>query len=278
MNPKTVSRRSERRAKTRGFGRSSHRNALVFAASLAIYLAAPLPVTAQEVIRVFATGVFATTLHSLASPFEAASGYKLQVSIANAGEVSSRIAAGDPADLVMSSSASIKTLAKQGVLVPDEVAIGKMRLGVAVPAGAKMPDLTSTEAFRALLSSAGKVAYIDPNGGGTSGPFFEKMFASLGIADVVHAKSILCKDGAEIVRAVASGKAAIGMTQASEIIGADGVEFAGYLPSSSNLTTPYSAAMTTQLKNPEKAAAFLKFVAGPVGSNRLRQAGWDIDR
>ena len=278
MNSKTVSGRSERLAKTRGFGWLSYRNALVFVTSLAISLAAPLPVMAQEVIRVLATGVFATTLHSLAGPFEAASGYKLQVSIANAGEVGSRVAAGDPTDLVMSSSASIKTLAKQGVLVPDEVAIGKMRLGVAVPAGARMPDLTSTEAFRALLSSAGKVAYIDPNGGGTSGPFFERMFASLGMADVVHAKSILCKDGAEIVRAVASGKAAIGMTQASEIIGADGVEFAGYLPSSSNLTTPYSASITTQLKDPEKAAAFLKFVAGPVGANRLRQAGWDIDR
>jgi molybdate transport system substrate-binding protein len=278
MNSKTVSGRSERLAKTRGFGRLSHRNALLLVASLAIYLAALLPVMAQEVIRVLATGVFATTLHSLAGSFEAASGYKLQVSIANAGEVGARVAAGEPTDLVMSSSASIKALAKRGVLVPDEVAIGKMRLGVAVPAGAKMPDLTSTEALRALLSSAGKVAYIDPNGGGTSGPFFEKMFLSLGMADVVHAKSILCKDGAEIVSAVASGKAAIGMTQASEIIGADGVEFAGYLPSSSNLTTPYSASMTTQLKDPEKAAAFLKFVAGPVGADRLRQAGWDIDR
>jgi molybdate transport system substrate-binding protein len=227
---------------------------------------------------VLATGVFATTLQSLAQPFESASGYKLQVSIANAGEVASRIAAGEAADLVMSSSAGIKALAQQGALGSNGVVIGKMRLGVAVSSGATMPDLTSTETFRTLQLSAGKVAYIDPNGGGTSGPFFEKMFASLGVADAVHAKAVLCKTGAEIVSAVASGKAAIGMTQASEIIGANGVTFAGYLPDTLNLTTVYSASVTARSKNQKGASAFLAFVAGPIGSDHLRRAGWDIDQ
>lgn len=225
-----------------------------------------------------ATGVFATTLQTLAQPFESASGYKLQVSIANAGEVASRMASGEAADLVMSSSAGIKTLAQQGALDSHEAMIGRMRLGVAVPSGAAMPDLASTEAFRQLLLSAEKIAYIDPNGGGTSGPFFEKMFSSLGVADAVHAKAILCKTGAEIVSTVASGKAAIGMTQASEIIGANGVIFAGYLPDMLNLTTVYSASMATRSNNQKGAAAFLAFVAGPIGSDHLRRAGWDIDQ
>jgi molybdate transport system substrate-binding protein len=224
-----------------------------------------------------ATGVFATTLQSLAGPFESASGYKLEVSIANAGEVASRIVAGEPADLVMSSSASVKTLAQQNALVSHEVVIGKIRLGVAVPSGATMPDLSSSETFRALLLSADKIAYIDPNGGGTSGPFFEKMFASLGVADAVHAKAVLCRNGFEIVRAVASGRAAIGMTQASEIVGASGVAFAGYLPNALNLTTVYSGSIATRSNNPKAASAFLAFVVGPIGSEHLRRAGWDID-
>jgi molybdate transport system substrate-binding protein len=245
---------------------------------LAAYLATQLPAMAQELVRVLATGVFATTLQSLAGPFESASGYKIQVSIANAGEVASRIVAGEPADLVMSSSAGVKTLTKQNSLVSNEVVIGKMRLGVAVKSGAAAPDLTSTEALRTLLLSAGKIAYIDPNGGGTSGPFFETMFASLGVADAVHAKAVLCKTGLEIVRAVASGAAAIGMTQASEIVGANGVAFAGYLPDAQNLTTVYSAAIATRSNNPKEAAAFLAFVVGPVGSDHLRRAGWDVDQ
>jgi molybdate transport system substrate-binding protein len=227
---------------------------------------------------VLATGVSATALQALARPFESASGYKIHVSIANAGEVASRIVAGEGADLVMSSSAGVKTLAKQSALVSNEIVIGKMRLGVAVRSGATMPDLFSAETVKALLLSAGKVAYIDPNGGGTSGPFFEKMFASLGVADAVHAKAVLCKDGSEVVRAVASGRVAIGMTQGSEIIGANGVAFAGYLPNSLNLTTVYSASIATRSKNPKGASAFLEFVTGPIGSDQLRRAGWDIDR
>ena len=248
-----------------------------FLASLAMYVATLLPAIAQEPIRVLATGVFATTLQSLARPFESASGYKIQVSIANAGEVASRVLAGEPADLVMSSLAGVKTLAEQNALVSNEVVIGKMRLGVAVQSGATTPDITSTEMLRSLLLSTGKVAYIDPNGGGTSGPFFEQMLASLGVADAVHAKAVLCKTGSEIVTAVASGRAAIGMTQGSEIVGASGVAFAGYLPNSLNLTTVYSASIAMRSKNPKAASAFLEFVAGPIGSDHLRRAGWDID-
>jgi molybdate transport system substrate-binding protein len=225
-----------------------------------------------------ATGVFATSLQALAQPFEAASGYKIEVSIANAGEVAARVVAGEGADLVMTSSAGVRTLAQQNGLVSNEVVIGKMRLGVAVKSGAAMPDLTSAETFRTLLLSAATVAYIDPNGGGTSGPFFEQIFASLGVADAVHAKAVLCKTGSEIVRAVSSGRASIGMTQASEIIRGSGVAFAGYLPDARNLTTVYVASIATRATNAKGASAFLEFIAGPTGSDHLRRAGWDIDR
>jgi molybdate transport system substrate-binding protein len=247
-------------------------------ASLIAWLATQLPAVAEEPVRVLATGVFATALRASAPAFEQATGAKIQVSIANAGEVATRAAAGEAADLVMTSSAGVKALAKQGALLADEAVIGKMRLGVAVRSGATMPDLTSAEMFRALVLSADKVAYIDPNGGGTSGPFFEKMFASLGVADAVHAKAVLCKTGAEIVKAVSSGSATIGMTQASEIIGGDGVAFAGYLPDTLNLTTVYSASIAARSTNPYTASEFLAFVVGPGGSDHLRRAGWDIDR
>jgi molybdate transport system substrate-binding protein len=247
-------------------------------ASLAAYLTAGIPAVAQDPVRVLATGVFATTLQALAQPFERATGEKIQVSIANAGEVASRIVAGEAADVVMTSSSSVKALAQQGALVPNEIVIGKMRLGLAARPGTTIPDLTSRETFRALLLSTSSVAYIDPNGGGTSGPFFEKMFSALGVADAVHAKAVLCKTGADIVSAVASGKAAIGMTQASEIIGASGVRFAGFLPESLNLTTLYSAAIAARSNKAKSASAFLEFAAGPIGADHLRAAGWDIDR
>jgi molybdate transport system substrate-binding protein len=104
------------------------------------------------------------------------------------------------------------------------------------------------------------------------------MFASLGVADAVHGKAVLCKTGSEIVNAVASGKASIGMTQGSEIVGASGIAFAGYLPDTLNLTTVYAASIATRAKNPKGASIFLEFIGGPIGFNHLRRAGWDIDR
>jgi molybdate transport system substrate-binding protein len=246
-------------------------------ASLAMLIATQHPAMAQEPVRVLATGVFATALESLAAPFEVARGVKIQITIGNAGEVASRVAAGEPADLVMTSSAGIKALAKQNA-VADEVVIGKMRLGVAIRSGAAKPDLSSAETLRALLLSADKVAYIDPNGGGTAGPAFEKILVSLGVADAVHAKAVLGKTGKDIVTAVASGAATIGMTQASELVGANGVAFAGYLPDTQNLTTVYSAALATRSTNPKAASAFLEFVTSPIGADQLRRAGWDIAR
>jgi molybdate transport system substrate-binding protein len=246
-------------------------------ASLAILLATQLPAMAQEPVRVLATGVFATALESLVAPFEVARGIKIQITIGNAGEVAARVAAGEPADLVMTSSAGIKTLAKQNA-VADEVVIGKMRLGVAIRTGAAKPDLSSAETLRALLLSADKIAYIDPNGGGTAGPAFEKILVSLGVADAVHAKAVLGKTGEEIVKAVASGAASVGMTQASEIVGRNGVTFAGYLPDAQNVTTVYSAALATRSANPKAASAFLEFVTSPIGADQLRRAGWDIER
>ena len=150
---------------------------------LVVHLASLLPAIADQPVHVLATGVFATALQSLAPAFEASSGSQIQVSIANAGEVAARVVAGEAADVVMSSSAGIKALAKQGALVSDEVVIGRMRLGVAVQSGTAMQglgaSLASTEMFRALLLSADKIAYIDPNGGGTSAPFSRRCLSRL---------------------------------------------------------------------------------------------------
>jgi ABC-type molybdate transport system substrate-binding protein len=68
------------------------------------------------------------------------------------------------------------------------------------------------------------------------------------------------------------------MTQASEIVGGNGVVFTGYLPDAQNLTTVYAASIAKGSKNAKGASAFLAFIAGPSGSDHLRRAAWDIAR
>ena len=52
--------------------------------------------------------------------------------------------------------------------------------------------------------------------------------------------------------------------------------FAGFLPEAVNTWTPYAAAVTTTTRVPSAARAFIAFVTGPNGSERLKQAGWDV--
>jgi len=227
-------------------------------------------------LQVIATGVYEHALKDLAAPFTAQNGRGVSFVITNAGGVITKLDGNAAADVIMTSSVGIDSLvAKERVLAASKVDVGGMRLGAAVGSEAAIPDISTPEALRAVLCDASAVASIDPNGGGTSGPFIDKLFERLGVGEVVRAKGVLCATGADVVRAVASGRAAIGITQAAELIGLPGLAFAGFLPDELQLVTIYSAAVAADSRLPAEAAAFIAYITGPQAAERLRASGWD---
>ena len=118
------------------------------------------------------------------------------------------------------------------------------------------------------------MASIDPHGGATSGPYIDKLFERLGVAAEVRARGVPCKTGGDVGRAVVSGRATLGLTQAAELIGVEGLSFAGFLPEELQLVTFYSAAVASGSQDPATAAAFIAFVTS-AGAERLCQSGWD---
>jgi molybdate transport system substrate-binding protein len=236
----------------------------------------PAPARADG-LRVLATGVFEFVVRDLAEPFKRQNGQDMSFTIVNAGTAAAKLEAGETYDVVLSSSASLDNLAAAGKIAAiSKVDVGRMRLAAVVKQGAPVPDLKTINALRAALLAAPAVAYIDPRGGGTSGAFFAKMFELMGIADEMRAKAVVGTTGADVAKAVSEGRATLGMTQASELIGAQGVEFADYLPEDMQLITPYAAAVCTSAAAPETAEAFIRYLVGPVGSERLRKSGWEI--
>jgi molybdate transport system substrate-binding protein len=232
--------------------------------------------TASE-LHVIAAGAFEHVLHALAEPFREETGSVIRSSITNAGGVIRKIEADEPADVVLTSSAGIDALAAKGRLDPaTKVEVGRMRLGVAVNPSAADPDLATADTLRAALLAAPGVAYIDPKGGGTSGPYFVTLFGRLGMSAEIDRKGVLCATGKEVVRAVASGRATIGLTQASELIGVEGVRFAGHLPADLQLISVYCAAVASRAASPGAAMDFIRFVTGLRGAERFRAAGWDV--
>src|ERR1700731_1720663 len=103
-----------------------------------------LPMGAGEPaeLQVIATGVYEHVLRDLAAPFAARNGQGVSLIITNAGGVIAMLDANAAADVVMTSSAGIDSLAAKGRVVGATRAdVGGMRLGVAVKSGTPVPDI-----------------------------------------------------------------------------------------------------------------------------------------
>jgi molybdate transport system substrate-binding protein len=227
-------------------------------------------------MHVTAAGAYEHVLKELIPVFEKEFGVSIRLAVANAAGVIKRVETKQPVDVVLTSAAGIDQLIAGGLADrAGSAEIGRMRLGVAVAPGLPQPDLSTADALRAVLLAAPRVAFIDPKGGGTSGPFIARLFERLGVADQMNQTGVAAKTGRDVVKAVASGEATCGLTQASEFIGAQGVTFAGYVPSELQVVSVYAGAVATQARAGGLAADFLRFLKRPASAVYFRKSGWD---
>jgi molybdate transport system substrate-binding protein len=227
-------------------------------------------------LHVTAAGAYEHVLNELIPLFTQECGLPVRLAVANAAGVIKRLEAKETVDVVLTSAAGIAHLIAVGLADrASSLEIGRMRLGVAVAPGLPQPDLSTADSVRAFLLAAPHVAYIDPKGGGTSGPFIAKLFERLGVAEQMNQGGVLSKTGKDVVRAVEAGAATCGLTQASELIGAKGVQFAGYLPAELQVVSVYAGAVATQTRAPDAAADFIRFLKSPKSAAAFRNAGWD---
>ncbi len=140
-------------------------------------------------------------------------------------------------------------------------------VGVAVPAGAPRPDISTPEAFRTALLAAPSLAY---SRAGASGIFFAGLIERLGIADAVNAKARIIPQGftAELA---ARGEVALAIQQVSELMAIPGVDVVGKLPEAINTCAIFSAA-TFSGAAPE-AGRFLGWLAAALTPEVLRAGG-----
>jgi molybdate transport system substrate-binding protein len=87
-------------------------------------------------------------------------------------------------------------------------------------------------------------------------------------------RGVLSKTGKDVVGAVSSGDATLGLTQATELIGAKGVQFAGMLAPEVQVVSVYSAAVSTFAGAPDVARSFIRFLTSPAGVEGFSRAGW----
>jgi len=111
--------------------------------------------------------------------------------------------------------------------------------------GATEPDVSSPDAIRRTLLAARSIAYSDPKIA-PSGIHLTKILANLGIAEAVHAKTVLRTPFDGGVALVASGAVEIGLYLVSEIQAVEGVKLAGALPAELQSYVIYAGAVAAQ--------------------------------
>jgi molybdate transport system substrate-binding protein len=230
-------------------------------------------------VHVMISAGFHGAYSELGPIFERASGHHLITtrgpSMGDSPEaIPARLARGEAADVVILDGGAADELGKRGLLrAGSNVELARSLIGMVVREGAAKPDIGSVEAFRSTLLAAKSIAYSD-SGSGTY--LSTKLFAQLGVADQVAAKSRKVRgppSGEPVASVVARGEAEIGFQQVAELIHVAGVSFVGAIPAELQPGFSFAGVLTSTVREPEAADALIRFLASSEAAPVITKAG-----
>jgi molybdate transport system substrate-binding protein len=116
--------------------------------------------TASGEIKVMTSGAFTAAYLEIIPQFERATGKKIDTSfgasMGNAPDsIPRRLQRGEPVDVVILARPALDDLIKQGkIIAGTDIDLVRSRIGMAVRAGTKKPDVSSVQALRRTLLNA----------------------------------------------------------------------------------------------------------------------------
>lgn len=233
-------------------------------------MAAPAP------LKVLISGGFSGAYEQLVPQFEATSGIKVASgSGASQGTgpqtIAAQLARGVPADVVILSREGLTELiAAKRIVAGTDVDLARVPLGVAVPAGAPKPDVSSIEAFKQILLKAKTVAVP----ASTSGIWLiSDLFPRLGIAEELDIRAM--PRGSDATALVAAGGANLGVLPVSEIVHAAGVDFAGSIAPEIQFVQVFSAAVVAGSAASETAKRLIDYLSSAGAAEAIRNSGME---
>jgi len=145
----------------------------------------------------------------------------------------------------------------------SRVPLAKTGMGVAVRAGAPLPDLSTPEAFKQALLAAKSVVYGDPTLPNQSGEKAERILVQAGILDALKPRLKIVPAQAASQELIAKGEVEMGLYNVSEIPEGKGLALAGPVPALLQIATSYEGALMSNGSVPEATRAFIRFLANP---------------
>jgi molybdate transport system substrate-binding protein len=184
-----------------------------------------------------------------------------------------RIEAGDAFGVALLLKSAIDDLAAQGrVDGASATNLARAAVGVAVRAGAPLPDVSSVDALKQTLARARSYAYgVDS----ASGSYFQALLQRLEIPGA--AEKLKAVPGGKVMQAVAQGEAELTVITVPNIIGEPGVALAGTLPEALQNYTIFSAAVAAPVSaavaGGSAAQTFLAFLLTPESAGTFASHG-----
>ncbi len=242
-------------------------------AAFALFLISGTHVEAAQ-LKLLVGGAMSQPFKEVGAEFSKKTGNALDFTIDTTGALQNKLRAGEKADLILVSAPGMDALIKEKrVIEGTRVDLARALIGVSVKAGARLPDLSSVDAFKKGVLAARTVSYVDPKAGGTSGTYMAGLFQRMGLADQIKSKIVFRDQGSRVADAVANGDAELGITFVSEMQPNKGVRVVGPLPDEIQSPTIYAAAIPLGAPNAEAAREFLKLMASQEARGAIMRAG-----
>jgi molybdate transport system substrate-binding protein len=211
-------------------------------------------------------------LAELAESYRRSSGQGVAVESVGGVDAVRRIEAGEAFDFAVLSRQAIEQLARTGHVDRDSpVDFARSRIAVAVPTGARRPDIATAQGVRDAVLGARSIGYST----GPSGRHLRHLFDDWGIAAAVAARTVEASPGVPVAALIARGEVTLGFQQLSELIGEPGIDVVGTLPEDIGEITVFAGAVCASARCAAAARAVLDFLASPATDAVKRRHGME---
>jgi molybdate transport system substrate-binding protein len=227
-------------------------------------------------LKILSGGAAQGLVAGVAPKFKAMTGLNIEGEFGAVGAMADKLRAGTQADILILTAAMIATLAQENRVVAASIAdIGLVETAMAVRAGDPKVAVRSTVELRKAFLAADAI-FVPDTRASTAGIHVAKVLQQLGIADEVAGHLKIFPNGATAMRNLAASTAArpLGCTQSTEIISTSGVVLSGSLPPGCELSTVYTAAVTTGATDPRNAEDLIDLLIGIEQRDLRERAGF----
>jgi len=241
------------------------------AACMTIIVLVSSPSQAAE-FRVLSAAAMQSVFKDIRDEFQKKSGYRLILHYGTVGAVNEWTSAGEDADLIISSSRSMRWLVHQGkIKAGSETAICETGIGMVTAAGIEL-SIASVDDFKRALIAAKAIVYADPARGGAAGIHVSKILGQLGLTEQLKPKLRLAAGGDITEVTLSLGPGALGITQISEIADKPQAQLVA-VPEELQNYTVFVAGMPASAPQSEAATALLKFLRSPKVTAVIKAKG-----